>query len=129
MKRVNLPLHGKEYPMCFSLRVVNACGERFGGLEGLDAALTGGGDALSALNNCVWLLAEMLDAGHKFSALSGVETEHPPTEADLLDLFGLDDLSVLRELLAESMRADRARTVEAAPGKNGDGGEAEATSP
>lgn len=128
MKRVNLPLHGKEYPMCFSLRVVNACGEKFGGLEGLNAALTGGGNALSALNNCVWLLAEMLDAGHKYSALSGGETDLPPTESDLLDLFGLDDLSVLRELLAESMQADQARTVEAAPGKNGDGGEAEAAS-
>lgn len=118
MKRALISVGGNELPMCFSLRVVNACGEKFGGLEGLEAALTGGGDPLSALNNCVWLLAQMLDAGARHAALNGEQAEPAPSEDDLLDLFGLDDLAALKTSLLNGMAADNARTVEAAPEKN-----------
>ena len=120
MKRVTIPLRGKEYPMCFSLRVVKACGERFGGLEGLDEALTGGGDSLHALGNCVWLLAQMLDGGYRFDCANGGEAVKPPTEADLLDLFGMDDLADLQSNMMSAMAAGNTRTVEADPEKNGE---------
>lgn len=118
MKRVEIPIRGTAYPMCFSLRVVKACGEKFGGLDGLDTALTGGGDALEALNNCIWLLSQMLDAGARYDRANGTEAAAPPDEDALLDTFGLDDLADLRGSLAVAMTASNERTVEAEPGKN-----------
>lgn len=119
MRRAEIPIRGTTYPMCFSLRVVKACGEKFGGLDGLDTALTGGGDALEALNNCIWLLSQMLDAGARYDRANGTEPVTPPDEDTLLDTFGLDDLATLRGSLAEAMTASNERTVEAEPGKNG----------
>lgn len=118
MKRVTIPIRGKEMPLCFSLRVVKACGDRFGGLEGLDAALTGSGDAIQALCSCTWLLAQMLDAGYRYDKENGVEAVKPPDEDVLLDTFGLDDLNDLRHSLMTAMSASNERTVEAEPGKN-----------
>lgn len=118
MKRVMIPVNGREYPLCFSLRVVNACADRFGGLDHLDTALTGGGNAMDALNNCVWLLGQMLDAGHRYSELNQLGYETPPGQDELLDLFGLDDLAGLKACLTAGMAADQTRSVEAVPGKN-----------
>ena len=120
MKQIELPVNGTEYPLCFSLRVVKACGERFGGLDSLSSALTGGGNAIEALNNVVWLLAQMLDAGCRLAQANGVEADAPPDEDALLDVFGLDDLAELRQRLTLAMSAGNARTVEAKPGKNGE---------
>lgn len=125
MKRFEMPIHGKAYPMCFSLRTVFDCEEKFGGMDHLTSALSGG---IGALKNCIWLLARMLDAGARHDRMNGVEVAEPPDEDDLLDLFGLDDLAELRSTLLEGIAVNQARTVEAAPGKNGDGGEAEAPS-
>lgn len=118
MKRVTIPIRGREMPMCFSLRVMKACGDRFGGLDGLDAALTGDGDPIQALCGCTWLLAQMLDAGYRYDKENGVEAVKPPDEDALLDTFGLDDLAELRGSLMTAMTASSKRTVEAEPGKN-----------
>lgn len=118
MKRVTIPIRGREMPLCFSLRVVKACGDRFGGLDGLDAALTGGGDAIQALCNCTWLLCQMLDAGYRYDAADGKDAVKPPDEEALLDTFGLDDLADLQGNLMAAMTASNQRSVEAAPGKN-----------
>lgn len=118
MKRVELPVRGTSYPLCFSLRVVKACGDRFGGLEGLDAALSGNGDALQSLENSIWLLAKMLDAGARYDRENGVEAAEPPSEDTLLDTFGLDDLAELRSSLTQAMNASNGRSVEAVAEKN-----------
>lgn len=118
MKRVTIPIMGREMPMCFSLRVMKACGDRFGGLEGLDDALAGGGDPIQALCNCTWLMAQMLDAGYRYDKENSVEAVKPPDEDALLDTFGLDDLAELRGSLMTAMTASSERTVEAEPGKN-----------
>ena len=118
MKRVTIPIRGEEMPLCFSLRVMKACGGRFGGLEGLDGALSGNGDAIQALFNCTWLLAQMLDAGYRYDKENGQDAVKPPDEDALLDTFGLDDLAELRASLMTAMTASNQRTVEAEPGKN-----------
>lgn len=118
MKRIELPVAGKTYPLCFSLRVVQSIGEKFGGVEQMDTALTGGGDALTALKNCVWMLVQMLEAGARYDRGNGAEPAPPPDEDDLLDLFGLDDLADLKGSLMAAIAAGKERTVEAEPGKN-----------
>lgn len=119
MKRVLIHIGDRELPMCFSLRVVDACAERFGGLDGLDTALAGGGDSMQTLRNCVWLLAQMLEAGRRYDALNGADAPLPPADDELLDLFGLDDLSDLRGELARAMAAGSQRSIEVEPEKNG----------
>ena len=113
MKRVTIPIRGKEMPLCFSLRVMKACGDRFGGLEGLDGALSGNRDAIQALCNCTWLLAQMLDAGYRYDKENGQDAVKPPDEDALLDTFGMDDLAELRASLLTAMTASNQRTVEA----------------
>lgn len=120
MKQIELPINGTEYPLCFSLRVVKACGERFGGLDSLSSALTGNGNAIDALNNVVWMLSQMLDAGYRLAQANGLSATTPPNEDVLLDVFGLDDLAELRQRLTLAMTAGNARTVEAKSGKNGE---------
>lgn len=128
MKRVTIPLWGREYPMCFSLRVVQACGERFGGLEGLDEALTGGGDTMRALDNSIWLLARLLEGGYRYDRAEGREAMEPPSTEDLLDRFGVDDLGELQQNMMAAMVAGSQRTVEAEPGKNGEAAQETAAS-
>lgn len=125
MKRVEIPIRGTSYPMCFSLRVVKACGDKFGGLDGLDTALTGGGDALDALSNCIWLLGQMLDAGWRYDRANGGDPAQPPDEEELLDTFGLDDLTELKSSLMVAMTASNERSVEAEPGKNAEAARAQ----
>jgi len=119
MKKVTIPLYGVEYPLCFSLRVVQACGEHFGGLNNMDSALSGGdGDPVKAIGDCVWLLSRMLDAGFRYELANGAEPPKPPTEDALLDRFGLDDLAELQISLMSAMAAGKERTVEVEEPKN-----------
>lgn len=119
MKKVTIPLGGVEYPLCFSLRVVQACGERFNGLENMDQALSGAGDPVHTIGDCVWLLSRMLDAGYRYEKGNGTEAKMPPTEEALWDNFGLDDLADLQLHLMTAMTAGKERTVEVEPPKNG----------
>lgn len=119
MRRVTIPLQGREMPLCFSLRVMKSCGEHFGGLEGLDGALSArDGDAIQTLCSCVWLLSQMLEAGYRYDQANGAEAVKPPDEEDLLDCFGMDDLAALQRSLMEAMGASNTRTVEADAPKN-----------
>ncbi len=119
MRKVTIPLQGVEYSLCFSLRVVQACGEHFGGLDNMDSALSGGdGDPVKAIGDCVWLLSRMLDAGFRYERENGAEPLQPPTEDALLDRFGLDDLADLQMSLMEAMTAGKERTVEVEEPKN-----------
>lgn len=51
----------KEYPLRFSLRVVKTCTERYG--SRIFQAIQGKGSEVGAVDECLWLLAAMLDAG------------------------------------------------------------------
>lgn len=120
MKKVMIPLQGVEYPLCFSLRVVQACGERFNGLENMDQAFSGAGDPVHTIGDCIWLLSRMLDAGYRYELGNGAEAKKPPTEDALWDNFSLDDLAELQLHLVEAMNAGKERTVEVEAPKNGE---------
>ena len=56
----SITIAGREYPLRFTLRVVKACTERYGSLEGLFDT-TQQKDGLQALDESLWLLEAMLD--------------------------------------------------------------------
>lgn len=102
MKTAKYKVHGKEYTLCFSLRVVRACAEEFGGMDKLDKALTGG-DQLEQFNNVIWLLAQMMDAGERYDKLEGKSPEKALTADELLDLQGVDDIAALKGMIFDTM--------------------------
>lgn len=102
MKTAKYKVHGKEYTLCFSLRVVRACAEEFGGMDKLDKALTGG-DQLEQFNNVIWLLAQMMDAGERYDKLEGKSPEKALTADELLDLQGIDDIAALKGMIFDTM--------------------------
>lgn len=117
-------LCGKEYPLRFSLRVVKACEERYGSLEHMFDAVQGktGEGNLSIVDDCLWLLTGMLDAGARYAELNGMACDEPPDQETLLDALDIPDMQ--RSIFA-AISGDSARSVETDPGKNGEGAAAE----
>ena len=117
MRTARITLAGKEYPMCFSARVVRACSERYGGIEHLDEKMNG--DAVQSLDEAIWLLSQMMDAGVRYAKINGDESAEAPTADDLYDLFGMDDFAGLKDKIAETITNGNKTTVEAEAPKNG----------
>lgn len=119
-------LCGKEYPLRFSLRVVKNCEERYGSLEKMFDVIQMKSDAesgsLCLVDDCLWLLSSMLDAGFRYAKLNGDALEVPPDTDALLDVL---DLPSMQAVLFSAIAGDNARTVEASPGKNGENAAAE----
>ena len=103
--------------MCFSARVVRACSERYGGIEHLVEKMSG--DAVQSLDEAIWLLSQMMDAGVRYAKMNGDESAEAPTADDLYDLFGMDDFAGLKDKIAETITNGNKTTVEAEAPKNG----------
>ena len=83
---------------------------------------------MKALDNSVWLLAQLLEGGYRYDRAEGREALKPPSAEDLLDRFGMDDLGELQQNMMAAMVAGSQRTVEAEPGKNGEAAQETAAS-
>lgn len=123
MRCRTVTLAGIEYPMRFSLRTVKACGEKYGSLEGMFEAIQGksGRGTLEVVDDCLWLMNLMLDAGYRYNLANGQSALEPPPEDLLLDTL---DLAEMQGAMLGAIAGDSERTVEAEPPKNGDGAEA-----
>lgn len=126
MRKGEVEIAGVTYPLCFSLRVAQCCAERYGAMDAVADAITGAaasGDAMGVLTECLWLMGRMLEAGRRYGALTGAETPLPPAEADLFDLWGVDDIAMLQGKVFGTMAAGSRREVEALPPKNAGAGD------
>lgn len=122
MRCKTVTLAGIEYPLRFTLRAVKACGEKYGSLEGMFAAIQGKcGDTVGVVDDCLWLLNLMLDAGYRYNLANGQSALEPPPEDLLLDTL---DLAEMQVALLSAIAGDSERTVEAEPPKNGESAEA-----
>lgn len=117
MRTAMITLDGKAYPLCFSTRVVRSCHERYGGIDQIGQALSGN-DLVEVLDETLWLLSAMLDAGYRHAKLNGEESPEPPDQETLYDLCGMDDLAGLKARVMESMSAGASHSVDAQPPKN-----------
>lgn len=121
MKSMTVTLAGQEYPLRFTLRAVKACTDRYGSLEGMFDAIQVKSGQVDVVDECLWLLKTLLDAGYRYSAANGEESPYPPDEETLLDVL---DLKEMQGVLLSAIAGDSQRTVEADPPKNGGDGEA-----
>ena len=114
MRVKHITINKKEYPICFSTRVLIALEERAGNADiELNRIFSE-----RKMTDVFWLLAQMLDAGYRYADIDGQVTPDPLTYDQLLDLIGVDEYSTMFSSLSSAIRDDSAPTVEAAPAKN-----------
>lgn len=120
MRTGTIQIGGREYILCFSAWVVRECAERYGTIGQIDRALTEGTET-EMMDECVWLLERMMQAGSKYAEKIGIEHPKPLSGEDIYDLCGLDDLFGMKESLFRTIENGNGRKIEveeAADGKN-----------
>ena len=117
MRTARITIDGAEHLLCFSARVVRACTERYGEMVGMDEALTSG-SPVQAMDESVWMIATMMDAGARYAKLNGLDNPPPLTAEELLDVCDLGDLNQLTSKITETITNGKTPTVEAEPAKN-----------
>ena len=119
MRTAKISLAGREYLLCFSTRVMRSCTERYGGVDKINDALSIE-DPAHALDEIIWLIGALMDAGARYARLNGLDSPEPLSCDDLYDATGIDDLTGLKGKIAETITNGRTPTLEAAPPKNGE---------
>ena len=117
MRTARITIDGAEHLLCFSARVVRACTERYGEMGGMDEALTSG-SPVQAIDESVWMIATMMDAGARYAKLNGLDNPPPLTAEEMLDVCDLGDLNQLTSKITETITNGKTPTVEAEPAKN-----------
>lgn len=119
MRTAKIEINGKEHLLCFSARVMRACSERYGSVENIGKALMEGTEA-QTMDESVWLLSAMMDAGARYAKMEGIETPPPLSYDDLYDLCGIDDLLEMKTKIFETVAngSERKIETEAEEGKN-----------
>lgn len=122
MRTTTINLLGEDRLLCCSTRFIRDCSERYGAVDGIDKALTGAQNKV--LDEAMWMLAGLLDAGNRWAKLNGKSNPEPLDSDQLLDLFGIDDLTDvvgnIKEAISSGMGATvqvTSKNTEAAPAK------------
>lgn len=117
MRTAVMTVDGTERLLCFSTRVIRDVVDRFGDVSKINDALNDK-DKCRALDNAVWLLSKMMDAGGRYARLNGIENPEPLSYEDLYDSLDIGDFTRLRQKIQETIVNGNQRTVDAVPGKN-----------
>lgn len=111
MRTTTIELGGSTYPLCFSVRVLRACTERYGTFSGVYKALASE-DEVERLDEVLWVLSEMMRAGAKYAELNGLEGPAPLNVETLMDLCDLSDFVRFRGAITETITAGSKAHVE-----------------
>lgn len=117
MRTATIHLAGKDRLLCFSTRVVRNCTERYGGIEHIGAALSTE-DTVKALDESMWLLSQMLEAGARYARMNGMDNPEPLDADGLYDCCDISDFAGLRGKIIETISNGQKATVEAEAPKN-----------
>ena len=117
MRSGTISIDGKRHVLCFSVRVVRNCAERYGSVNGLNEALSSE-DQVKALDESLWILAEMMKAGSKYAAEHGLENAAPMSMDDLYDSCGFEDLTGIRASIMLTINNGKKINVEAEASPN-----------
>ena len=119
MRTVELSIAGQERILCFSVRVMRACTERYGSFAGVYKAMAAENET-ECLDSVVWLLAQMMQAGDRYAKANEMDNPAPLSEDDLLDHCDLSDFVQLRGTITQAISAGNRTNIEVEPGKNGE---------
>lgn len=119
MRTSSVEINNKKYLLCFSARVIRAFNDRYGDMENISAAISGDGQSTGEmLDNIMFMLSEMINAGARYAKLEGLDNPDPIGYDDLYDLCGIDDLSELKTSIINAVIAGNEREIEAEEEKN-----------
>ena len=118
MRTAAMTINGREHILCFSARVVRDCAERYGEWNGVFAAMSEGTE-VQKLDESIWLISRLMDAGARYAAANGIECPKALTPDELYDSCSLSDFFMLRNKITETVKAGQQTTVEAEAPKNG----------
>lgn len=112
LKMVNIG--GKEYPACFSTRVMMDLEEKGGTIQ---SALTAIAES-EKVSDLFHLLHQMLLAGHRYSERQGLPHSGELSFDELIDSVGIDDYKSVFSEVMSIVRVSSETTVEATAPKN-----------
>lgn len=111
MKVITKRICGEERVLCYSLRVTKAVTERFGS-GGVREKLKESSPS-ETLGAVIWMLTLMMQAGKRYADRNGIPCPPAPSEDDMLDQYGMDDLEELYSAFSAAMAAGSQQSVEA----------------
>lgn len=117
MRIGSIRIDGKQHILCFSVRVVRHCAERYGSVNGLYAALSNENE-LEALDEALWILSEMMQAGDKYAKLHGLQNEPCMTPDGLEDACDLSDFLQMKSAIVLTITNGKKTDVEAESSPN-----------
>ena len=94
------------------MRVVRNCAERYGKASGLYEALSDKNE-IKALDESLWILAQMMEAGAKYAKEKGIPTGDPLNVEQLYDCCDFADLAGIRAAVMLTVTNGRKNNVEA----------------
>lgn len=114
MRTTKITLGGNEYTLCFSVRVVRDCTERYGDVNKIYDAMSEGKE-YQQLDEVLWLLSRMMDAGYRYDKSMGNEPVKPLSLDDLYDKLDINDLAGLQNAVVKAVVEGQAQNVIAKP--------------
>ena len=105
---------GKEYPACFSTRVMMDLEEKGGTIQSALTAIAKSGK----VSDLFHLFHQMLLAGHRYSERQGLPHSGERSFDELIDSVGIDDYKPVFSEVMSIVRVSSETTVEATAPKN-----------
>ena len=111
MRTGTITLNGQRHILCFSVRVVRNCTERYGSMKGMYEALSAESE-LQVLDESLWLLRELMEAGAKYATLHNLETVKPLTADEMQDTCDLHEIVGIKAAILLTLKNGKERNVE-----------------
>lgn len=103
--------NGREHILCFSPWAQRAVLERYGELDNLQEKLSGG-STVEMLDEAVWILSILMEAGDKFAKIQGMENARTFTPDELLCVCDIEDFAAIKDTVQKAVVAGSGREVE-----------------
>lgn len=117
MRTAKVSIDGREHLLCFSVRVLRAVVDRYGSVEGLYAA-TSTEDQAKNLDEALWQLAAMMDAGARYAVLEGLPNGEPLTQEQLYDVCDISDFFEIRMAVQRTITSGVSPSLQVDDSKN-----------
>jgi hypothetical protein len=111
VKVINGEIGGEKRILCYSLRVIKAIEEKFGGDVEMRAKLTA--ETSQAVDITCWLMSQLMVSGKKYADKMGMECPEPLSADDMLDLYDVGDLIQMQGMIQGAIASGTQQDVEA----------------
>lgn len=111
MRTVSVEIGGEKRVLCYSLRVIKAIEEAFGGETEMRAKLTAGTG--QSVDTICWLMNQLMESGKRYADKAGLPCPEPMSADDMLDCYDLSDLYAMQKTIQDALSAGMRQDVEA----------------